>query len=774
MPPHNDRNDRLRDEVLSLLRAKGAHPMSLRDIQHLLKVPPGAKRDLQSLLRRLCESGDLVRTRGKRFGVSAEMNLAPGRLQMHPDGYGFVVLDEKQNGDVFVKARELGGAMHADRVLVRIEQEIPGGRGPEGSIVRVLTRARASVVGRIERTGEYAYLTPADPRLAQDVFIPDGRVGEAKTGQMVVAEITAWPAARRPAEATVVEVLGDEGAPGVAEEVIIRQFDLPHRFPRRVLADAEGVPATVGAPERAGRVDLRGLLTVTIDGETARDFDDAISLEQTPKGTWLLRVHIADVSHYVPEGGAMDREAFARGTSVYFPGRVLPMLPERLSNGICSLNPGVDRLAFTAVLEFSRQGKLLKHDFLETVIHSDARLTYTAVARALEGGEPSAVPEVPGLAAMLAQARDLALAIRAQRAQRGSIDFDLPEEQILLDLQGSITTIVRSERNVAHRIIEEFMIAANEAVAGYFGWMKVPGIYRVHEVPSQEKLGAFAEFAAGFGHKLRLPLEPTSRFFADFIETLRGRPEERVLNEVLLRSMKQAVYSADNIGHFGLASAAYTHFTSPIRRYPDLVVHRLLRDLVRRGRFTPAQADELDAALPEIAAHCSARERVATEAEREVVNLHKTEYLARRVGETAAGFITGVTHFGLFVQLADVPVEGLVHVSTLGDDYYKHREDLRALVGTNTGTTFRHGDAVTVKIAAVDTALRRADFILVRERAAGAKDAPDAVASRRHGRQARGARAAGPKPRPTAAAKPEAAAKPKSGGRSRSRSRRSR
>jgi len=758
--PH--KNDTLRDEVLVLLRAKGAHPMSLRDIQHQLRVPPGGKRDLQSLLRHLCESGDLVRTRGKRFGVSAEMNLAPGRLQMHPDGYGFVVLDEKATGDVFVKARELGGAMHGDRVLVRIEQEIPGGRGPEGSIVRVLMRARASVVGRIERTGEYAYLTPADPRLTQDVFIPDGRVGEARTGQMVVAEITAWPAARRPAEATVVEVLGDEGGPGVAEEVIIRQFDLPHRFPRRVLLDAETVPAEVGAPERTGRSDLRSLLTVTIDGETARDFDDAISLELTPKGTWLLRVHIADVSHYVPAGGAMDREAFARGTSIYFPGRVLPMLPERLSNGICSLNPGVDRLAFTAVLEFSRQGKLINHDFLETVIHSDARLTYTAVARALDAGDPVALPEVPGLAAMLEQARDLALAIRAQRARRGSIDFDLPEEQILLDLQGSITTIVRSERNVAHRIIEEFMIAANEAVAGYFGWMKVPGIYRVHEVPSQEKLVAFAEFAAGFGHKIRLPLEPTSRFFADFIETLRGRPEERVLNEVLLRSMKQAVYAADNIGHFGLASTAYTHFTSPIRRYPDLVVHRLLRDLVRRGRFTPAHAEELDATLPEIAAHCSARERTATEAEREVINLHKTEYLARRVGETAAGFITGVTHFGLFVQLADVPVEGLVHVSSLGDDYYKHREDLRALVGTNTGTTFRHGDAVTVKIAAVNTALRRADFVLVRERAAGAKDATAAGASRRPERPARGARGGSPKPRPAAATKPAAASKPKS------------
>jgi ribonuclease R len=435
----------------------------------------------------------------------------------------------------------------------------------------------------------------------------------------------------------------------------------------------------------------------------------------TLKGTWLLRVHIADVSHYVSEGGVLDREAAARGTSVYFPGRVLPMLPERLSNGICSLNPGVDRLAFTAVLELSRAGKLLRHDFVESVIRSDARLTYTQVARALEAGDDAALPRVAGLASMLGEARELAAALRAQRERRGSIDFDLPEEQILLDLQGNIASIVRAERNAAHRIIEEFMIAANEAVAGYFGWLKVPGIYRIHEPPSREKLAAFAEFASGFGHRLRLPHEPSARLLADFIGSLRGRPEERVLNAELLRSMQQAVYSTDNTGHFGLASAAYTHFTSPIRRYPDLVVHRLLRELVRRGRFAPAREAELEEALPGVAAQSSARERTALEAEREVVSLHKAEYLAHRIGETAAGFVTAVTNFGLFVELAEVPVEGLVHVSTLGDDYYRYREELRALVGANTGTVFRLGDAVTVKIAAVNTALRRADFVLVRE-----------------------------------------------------------
>ena len=393
--------------------------------------------------------------------------------------------------------------------------------------------------------------------------------------------------------------------------MIIRQFDLPHRFPRRVLLDAETVPRRSAPPSARGRADLRGVLTVTIDGETARDFDDAISLELTPKGTWLLRVHIADVSHYVPEGGAMDREAFARGTSVYFPGRVLPMLPERLSNGICSLNPGVDRLAFTAVLEFSRQGKLLRHDFLETVIHSDARLTYTEVARALEGGDPAALPPVPGLAGDAgAGARAGAGDPRAARA---------PRQHRLRPARGADPArpagehhdhrALRAQRGAPHHrgVHDRRQRGRRRLLRLDEGPRHLP---RARAARRRRSSPPSRSSPAGFGHKIRLPHEPTSRFFADFIETLRGRPEERVLNEVLLRSMKQAVYAADNIGHFGLASEAYTHFTSPIRRYPDLVVHRLLRELVRRGRFTPAHAEELDAALPEIAAHCSARERV--------------------------------------------------------------------------------------------------------------------------------------------------------------------
>jgi ribonuclease R len=723
--------EELREKLIDLLRTGASRPMDVREIQRRLGLGANRRRELVAFLTSLCAAGELVCTRGKLYGLPAEMNLAHGRMQAHADGFGFVITEAPGGGrgpDVFVKARDMGGAMHGDRVLVRLDRVVPG-RAAEGSVVRVLGRARTRVTGRLERSGRHGYLTPADPRLSQDLFIPEGGLADAASGQMVVAEITAWPAARRPAEGKIVEVLGAAGDPGVAEEVIIRQFDLPHRFPRKVLQDAETVPLAVSAADLKGRADLRGLLTVTIDGETARDFDDAISIALSPKSTFHLWVHIADVSHYVPAGGLLDQEAFARGTSVYFPGRVLPMLPERLSNGICSLNPGEDRLAFTVFMEFSRQGKLLAREFLEAAIHSDARLTYTQVARALEANDPAPLPPVDGLFAMLGLARDLAQRIREQRERRGSIDFDLPEEQILLDLRGNIREIVRAERNVAHRIIEELMIAANEAVAGHFARLELPSLYRVHEPPDPDKLASFAEFSASFGHHLKLPREPSAKLLADFVAGMRGRPEERVLNEVLLRSMKQAVYAMENIGHFGLASETYTHFTSPIRRYPDLVVHRLLRELLRRGRFSPARVEELSAQLPETASHASARERVAMEAEREVVSLKKTEYMADKVGDVLPGFITGVTNFGLFVELAEYPVEGLVHISTLGDDYYKHREDLRALVGANTGTTFRLGEAVTVKVAGADAARKHVDFTLVRAPGSAA-DAPERARGR--------------------------------------------
>ncbi len=718
-----DAMEYLKDHLLSLMRKSAYRPMTLQELLRRFSVPGDKKKQFKALLLELCESGEVVPVKGRRYGLAKKMNLITGILQAHPEGYGFVSPDSragKAGEDVFVKARSMGNAMHGDQVLVRLEHFVKG-RAPEGSVIRILRRANSTVVGRLERYSGYGYVIPADHRITQDIYVPLRSLGDAEDRQMVVAEIVNYPTRKRNPEGRIVEILGADGDPGVAEEVIVHQYELPHSFSGKTAREVSRIPMEVRPEDVRDRLDLRSKLTFTIDGENARDFDDAVSVELSAKSTFLLWVHVADVSHYVAPGGSLDEEAFERGTSVYFPGRVIPMLPEELSNGICSLNPGQDRLAMTVFLEFSAQGKLLRHDFFETVIRSSARLTYAQAARALGEEGDAVLPDVPGILPALELMRDLALRLQAVRHKRGSIDFDLPEAEILLDLRGNIKDICRAERNIAHRIIEEFMIVANETVARYFHWLKVPGLYRVHERPESDTLAAFGEFAAGFGHRFPAPHNVHPKVLSDFLSSLQGTPEERVLNQVLLRSMKQARYSMENIGHFGLASQTYTHFTSPIRRYPDLVVHRLLRELLRRGRFTPRREEELIQALPETAARSSERERVAMDAEREVVNLKKVEFMADKTGEDFDGFITGVTSFGFFVQLQEFLIDGLVHVSTLGDDYYIYSETGHSLVGEHTKKLFRLGDPVRVRLEKVDRDKRQIDFILVREKEAPAR-----------------------------------------------------
>jgi ribonuclease R len=707
----------LKDHVLSLMRKSAYRPMTMKELVGRFNVPADQKREFRNLIKELCESGDVVLVKGKRYGLARKMNLVTGILQASREGFGFVTPETgegKKGEDIFVKARNMGGAMHGDMVLVRLEH-FRKGRSPEGSVIRIVRRAHTLVVGKLEKYPGYGYVVPADHRITQDIYVPLRSLGKAENSQMVVVEIVNYPTRKRNPEGVIVEVLGFDGDPGVAEDVITHQYELPHTFSRKTRKEVTGIPGEIPARALKGRLDLRGNLTVTIDGESARDFDDAISIRLSPKSTYLLWVHVADVSHYVPAGSALDQDAFERGTSVYFPGRVIPMLPEELSNGICSLNPDEDRLSFTVFAEFSRQGKVLRHDFFETVIRSDARLTYGQVAEALEGDSAAKLPDIPELLPALGQMRDLAGKLQAMRRKRGSIDFDLPEAEILLDLRGNIREICRAERNIAHRIIEEFMIAANETVAGYFHWLKVPGLYRVHEKPEDDSLASYAEFAAGFGHRFPSPHAIQPKVLSDYLAGLKGLPEERVLNQVLLRSMKQARYSMENIGHFGLASANYTHFTSPIRRYPDLVIHRLLRELLRRGRFSPEREEELIQSLPETASHSSERERVATDAEREVLNLKKVEFMADKTGESFDGFITGIAPFGFFVELKDFLVDGLVHVSTLGDDYYSYSEENRSLVGEHTKKIFRLGDPVRVRLEEVDRERRQIDFVLDRE-----------------------------------------------------------
>jgi ribonuclease R len=699
------------------------------------------KQELKRMLDDMADDGEITRFKGNSFAIATAVRSIRGTLSTHRDGYGFVT-PEGGGEDIFIPQRHMKNAMHGDTVEVRAERSRMGGGKQEGRITAVAERANSRIVGRYEETRRGAVVIPEETRLNLVVAIPPQERGTAEDGQQVVAELISYPVGGRPAEGRVVEVLGWPDDPEVEVQSAIRRFDLPHIFGTDTLAEAEAVPENVSKEELKGRVDLRSMPTVTIDGETARDFDDAVSLRREGDNSRLW-VSIADVSNYVRPGSPLDRDAYLRGTSVYFPDRCIPMLPERLSNGICSLNPDVDRLTMTAEMLFDRNGTLLESNFYPSIIKSSARLTYTIVRQIVVDMDPQVTDKHRPLTPMLLGMKELALCLQAMRRKRGSIDFDLPEPEIIIGLTGQTEGIIRAERNLAHQLIEEFMLAANEAVATYITGRGIPFLYRVHENPDPAKLINFQEFVYGFGYEFPLVVERVNPAeLQRLLAQAEGRPEERMLNYALLRCMKQARYAAENLGHFGLASKCYCHFTSPIRRYPDLVVHRILRAALASG-FDSAQpttspplptqknahptdrslsgaegkraAKQLAIAtshLGEIAEHTSKRERVAMEAERDVVELKKVQFMLQHLGEEFNGFITGVTGFGFFVELEELFVEGLVHISTLDDDLYSYIEKQHSLIGRRSKQVFRIGDAARVKVAAVVPATRRIEFVL--------------------------------------------------------------
>ncbi|HIJ82516.1 MAG TPA: ribonuclease R [Desulfuromonadales bacterium] len=667
------------------------------------------KRDLKLLLDDMVRDGEIVRMKGNSYVPARRRSSLRGRISVHRDGYGFVA-PEGGGDDIFIPARYVRDALHGDLVEVSdvSERGEPGKR--EGRVASVLERATVRVVGRFEEGRRGAVVMSDDQRLNLTVVIPSSGRSTAGDGQQVVAELTSYPIGGRPAVGRVVEVLGNPADPEVEIQSIIRRFDLPHIFGRDVLAEAAGITDTVSAADLKGRVDLRLMPTVTIDGETARDFDDAVSLTREGDG-FRLRVSIADVSHYVRKGSRLDQEAYLRGTSVYFPDRCIPMLPERLSNGICSLNPNVDRLTMTAEMLFDRNGAMLESTFYPSVIRSTARLTYTIVRQIIVDNDPEVTDKHRPLAPMLQEMKELALLLMGRRTRRGSIDFDLPEPEIIIGLDGQTEGIIRAERNLAHQVIEEFMLAANEAVASFATSRGVPFLYRIHENPDPAKLRVFQEFIFGFGYEFKLVEERVDPAeLQRLLNQAAGRPEERMINYALLRCMKQARYLAENVGHFGLASPCYCHFTSPIRRYPDLVVHRILKALLATG--ADKQLAIATERLGEVADHTSRRERVAMEAERDVVEMKKLQFMQQHIGEEFDGYIAGVTAFGFFVELEELFVEGLVHISTLSDDLYSFAEKQHSLIGRRSAKVYRIGDKARVLVAAVNPGARRIEFIL--------------------------------------------------------------
>ena len=693
------------------MRERVDHPATVKELLQLLRVPRDARATFKRQLKQLVAAGELVEIRGQRYGLPDLMNLIVGTVSTNPRGFAFVDLEDPDPDgakSVFIAGGNLNQAMHGDRVVVRIERE---GARPEGRIVRVLERASQIVVGRYDVDGSGGgYVVPFDRRLIMDVQVATSDAKGAAAGEMVTVEITRFPTAARPAAGRVVEVLGPIDAPGVDTAVIIRKYNISDAHDDESIAEARKLGGLVRDKDLAGRTDFRAVTTVTIDGEHARDFDDAITIEKLPNGNFWLGVHIADVSHYVREGSALDREAYDRSTSVYFPERAVHMFPSELSTGLCSLNPHVDRLVQSCLMEVDRKsGNVLRHEMHDGIINSDSRMTYTEVNAILTDRDPAAIAKYKPLVPMFEKMHELFAILNGRRHRRGSIDFDLKESQIVLDDEGQVEAIVASERNVAHRIIEEFMLLANETVARHLETNAVPTLYRIHEEPDPMKVEEFEEFIGSLGYTLGSgpdSIEP--RHFQRLVEKMHGKPEEKPIAFLMLRTMQRARYDERNLGHFGLAAEFYTHFTSPIRRYPDLVVHRSLRES-RQGMRADRKTELIDD-LPAVAKHTSERERRAADAERELVQWKKVRFMADKVGDEFEGYVTGVSAFGLFIELIEHFVEGMVHVSTMADDYYRFVEKAHLLRGERNGRAYRLGDKVRVQVIRVDMERRQIDL----------------------------------------------------------------
>ncbi len=692
------------EKILKVFR-EAQHPLLLAELADLLGERRSKRQLLEERLQELIADGELVALEGGRYGLTAAMNLIVGKVSVHPDGFAFVTPEaDVEAGDVFVNPGNLKEALHGDKVVVRLERR--GRRGKkEGRIIRVLERKLKRIVGVLQEAGGRYFVAPEDEHLLFDLVIPTDRSLAGVVGQMVVAEITEYPAARLNPLGKIVEVLGSPADPAVQVKVVILKHELPHEFSAATLRQAQAIPQEVPQTAHVGRLDLTHLPIVTIDGLHARDFDDGVALIKKPGGVSVLYVSIADVSYYIQPGSALDVEAEKRGTSVYFPQYVLPMLPPELSTGICSLNPQVDRLAVTVILTFNRAGRLKAAEFARTVIRSQARLTYDEVERILQG-DRQARKGRRELVKMLTQMAELCHLLRAQRRERGSLLLTIPEAEVLVDEQGIPYHVRRLDHLLSHQLIEEFMIAANEAVAEYLG---EPSIFRVHDVPDPDKLAVFRQFIAKLGLLLPKEADRDPRALVNFLDSIQDLPMGFMIQVMLLRSMKQARYSGQNVGHYGLASSFYTHFTSPIRRYPDLVVHRLLLNRLQGKAVAPQEAERLE----EQARELTARERVAVEAEREMLARMQVRCLAEHIGEIFHGVIVGVTAFGFFVSLDEIFAEGLVRLVDLPNDYYLFQESRLRLKGKRTGRSFQIGDRVIVQVARVDLRRRHINLQLI-------------------------------------------------------------
>ncbi len=685
-------------------------PMKIKEMAIFLQVPKERRQELQEVLDALLQEGKIEVSQKGKYQKSRGVFLT-GVFTAHPKGFGFVSVDGMEE-DVFIPEDQVHGAMHQDTVQITVK---PGqsGKRREGAVNRIVKRGTDRIVGLYQESRNFGFVIPDNERYTRDIFVPKEDSGGAVNGHKVVVELVSYGTDRKSPEGKVVEILGHISDPGTDILSIVKGYDLPVEFPEKVMRQAERVPDRISEADMQGRTDLRDVQMVTIDGEDAKDLDDAVSLEMNG-GQYILGVHIADVANYVQEGSALDREAFERGTSVYLVDRVIPMLPRRLSNGICSLNEGQDRLALSCIMTIDQRGKVLDHVIAETVIRVDRRMTYTSVKKILEEQDAEESARYEELVPMFQRMQELAGLLRARRRARGSIDFDFPETKVILDEKGEPVEIRPYDRNTATKIIEDFMLIANETVAEDYFWQELPFVYRTHENPDPDRMKKLSTFINNFGYSIRFREDEVHpKELQKLLERLEGTPEETLISRLTLRSMKQAKYTTECTGHFGLAARYYCHFTSPIRRYPDLQIHRIIKDSLR-GRMNQEKIEHYRKILDEVAKQSSERERRADEAERETIRLKKAEYMSRHLWEEYEGVISGVTGWGLYVELPNT-VEGLVHVASLQGDYFEYNENAYEMVGQRTGKTYRLGQTVRVQVVKADRTTRTVDFELAEQ-----------------------------------------------------------
>lgn len=703
--------ERRKNLICELIEDDMYVPMKEKELAAFMQVTREEREAFRNVLQELLSEGRIQVTKQGKY-VKPDANQPVGIFISHAKGFGFVEIEGREE-DLYIPEDKTGGAFHMDRVQVTL---LPGERGKrqEAAVIKVLERGTKQIVGTYEQSQNFGFVIPDNHKIGTDIFVSKERSKGAVTGHKVVVELTSYGDERHKPEGRVIEILGHRNDPGVDIMSIVRAYDLPVEFGEKVMNQTQRIPEEVLESDKVGRMDLRDLQMVTIDGEDAKDLDDAVSLYQDEKGLYHLGVHIADVTNYVQENSALDWEALERGTSVYLVDRVIPMLPHKLSNGICSLNQGVDRLALSCLMTINEKGDVTDYQIAETVICVNRRMSYSCVKRILEDKDEETRKEYEALVPMFELMEQLAAILRQKRHKRGSIDFDFAESKIILDENGHPTDIKPYERNVATKIIEDFMLIANETVAQHFFWLELPFVYRTHEKPDPEKIMKLSAFIRNFGHYIKLTGEEVHpKELQKLLDKIADTDEETLISRLTLRSMKQAKYTVECTGHFGLACQYYCHFTSPIRRYPDLQIHRIIKEQLR-GKLKENRIEHYEKKLPEVAKHASKMERRAEEAERETDKLKKAEYMEERIGEVYEGVISGITQWGIYVELPNT-VEGLIHVASLPGDYFCYDEKSYEMVGQETGMTYKLGERITIQVKDVDRFARTVDFMIPEE-----------------------------------------------------------